>query len=186
MPRRCATSERLTDSDQWTLQSIIRNNMPMHRIALGDAAGTEYYVSEKTGEPVLRTTAQRPVLGLPERRAALAVLHAAAAARAFWNSFVVWVVAHRHRHVRDGHRHRHLALLAVGPLPPARRAVAHAVCGLDEVASLRRALSSGSSPAPGRSAARCRSSPFDFLKASPPTRAFREAATGGPDRPRRR
>src|SRR5262249_30240560 len=49
---------RLTDSDQWTLQSIIRNNMPMHRIALGDDEGTEYYVSEKTGEPVLRTTAR--------------------------------------------------------------------------------------------------------------------------------
>jgi hypothetical protein len=47
----------LTDSDQWTLQSIIRNTMPLHRIALNDAAGTEYYVSEETAEPVLRTTA---------------------------------------------------------------------------------------------------------------------------------
>ena len=47
---------RLTDADQWTLQGVIRNTMPMHRIALGDAAGTEYYVSERTGEPVLRTT----------------------------------------------------------------------------------------------------------------------------------
>jgi hypothetical protein len=48
---------RLLDSDQWTLQNVIRNNMPMHLIALGDTEGTEYYVSEKTGEPVLRTTA---------------------------------------------------------------------------------------------------------------------------------
>ena len=48
---------RLTDSDQWTLQGVIRNTRPMHRIALGDPAGTEYYVSERTGEPVLRTTA---------------------------------------------------------------------------------------------------------------------------------
>ena len=47
---------RLADADQWTLQGVIRNTMPMHRIALGDAAGTEYYVSERTGEPVLRTT----------------------------------------------------------------------------------------------------------------------------------
>lgn len=50
--------ERLTDSDQWILQGVIRSTMPMHRIALGDAAGTEYYVSERTGEPVLRTTAR--------------------------------------------------------------------------------------------------------------------------------
>src|SRR5262249_41072770 len=48
---------RLVDSDQWTLQGVIRNTMPMHRIALGDASGTDYYVSERTGEPVLRTTA---------------------------------------------------------------------------------------------------------------------------------
>ena len=54
---RCSYERRLTDSDQWTLQSLIRNNMPLHRIALGDEAGTEYYVSEKTGEPVIRTTA---------------------------------------------------------------------------------------------------------------------------------
>src|SRR5688572_278736 len=47
---------RLTDSDQWTLQNLIRKQMPMHRIALGDDAGTEYYVSEVAGEPVLRTT----------------------------------------------------------------------------------------------------------------------------------
>jgi len=48
---------RLEDADQWTLQGVIRSNMPMHRIALDDAAGTEYYLSERTGEPVLRTTA---------------------------------------------------------------------------------------------------------------------------------
>src|SRR5262245_11050501 len=34
--------ERLVDADQWTLQSVIRNTMPMHRIALGDSAGTEF------------------------------------------------------------------------------------------------------------------------------------------------
>jgi hypothetical protein len=48
---------RLTEPDQWTLEGVIRNTMPMHRIALGAQAGTEYYVSERTGEPVLRTTA---------------------------------------------------------------------------------------------------------------------------------
>ena len=40
----------LLDSDVWTLYSAQRSAMPMHRIAVGDPAGTVYYVSEKTGE----------------------------------------------------------------------------------------------------------------------------------------
>ena len=47
---------RLTDADQWTLQS--RAFMPMHRIALGDPDGTYLYVSERTGEPVMQTTSR--------------------------------------------------------------------------------------------------------------------------------
>ncbi len=92
---------RLTDSDQWTLQNVMRNNMPLHRIALGDGAGTEYYVSEKTGEPVVRTTATGRFWGYLG-----AVLH--------WLYFTPLrrhgrvleqlrrvVVAHRHDHVRS-------------------------------------------------------------------------------------
>ena len=45
---------RLTDADQWTLQS--RAFMPMHRIGLADADDTVLYVSERTGEPVMKTT----------------------------------------------------------------------------------------------------------------------------------
>jgi hypothetical protein len=45
----------LEDSDQWTLQNAQRQFMPLHRIALGDPAGTYYYVSEKTGELVMKT-----------------------------------------------------------------------------------------------------------------------------------
>lgn len=48
---------RLTDADQWTLQDVIHPQMPMHRVALSDKTGTEYCVSEDSGEPVLRTTA---------------------------------------------------------------------------------------------------------------------------------
>ncbi len=40
----------LLDSDLWTLYSAQRSAMPMHRISVGDPAGTVYYVSEKTGE----------------------------------------------------------------------------------------------------------------------------------------
>src|SRR5262245_14244377 len=40
--------EYLTDSDQWTLQSVVRDLMPLHRIALNDRSHTYYYVSERT------------------------------------------------------------------------------------------------------------------------------------------
>jgi hypothetical protein len=44
----------LTEPDQWTLQSnAVR---PMHRFAVDDAAATKVYVSEITGDVVLRTT----------------------------------------------------------------------------------------------------------------------------------
>ncbi|MGE3704094.1 MAG: hypothetical protein AB7I13_02400 [Vicinamibacterales bacterium] len=44
------------DSDQWTLSTALRPLMPLHRLALGDAGGTELYVSALTGEPVMKTT----------------------------------------------------------------------------------------------------------------------------------
>lgn len=170
---------RLTDSDQWTLQSIIRTNMPMHRIALGDADGTEYYVSEKTGEPVLRTTARGRFWGYLS--AVLHWLYFTPLRRhaGFWNSSVVWSsllgtvmcgmgivigiwrysLSSRFR-LRDTPSHtpyaswmkwHHYAGLVFGFF-----ACTWAFSG---------ALSLG---------------PFDFLKASPASRAFREAATGGP------
>jgi hypothetical protein len=51
----------LTEPDQWTLQA--RAQMPMHRFALDDEAGTKLYVSEVTGDVVLRTTAQERFWG---------------------------------------------------------------------------------------------------------------------------
>lgn len=47
---------RLEDSDQWTLSALIRAHMPVQRVALGDPAGTRLYVSERTGEAVMKTT----------------------------------------------------------------------------------------------------------------------------------
>jgi uncharacterized iron-regulated membrane protein len=44
----------LTEPDQWTLQD--RNRMPMHRFDLDDPEDTHLYVSEVTGDVVLRTT----------------------------------------------------------------------------------------------------------------------------------
>ena len=46
---------RLTDADQWTFD--VRRSMPMHRIAVDDAAGTRLYVTENGGEVVAKTTA---------------------------------------------------------------------------------------------------------------------------------
>ncbi len=45
---------RLTEPDQWTLQS--RAFLPLHRVVIGDAAETVLYVSDRTGEPVMQTT----------------------------------------------------------------------------------------------------------------------------------
>ena len=45
----------LADSDQWTLYNEQRAAMPLHRISVGDPAGTNYYVSEKTGELTMKT-----------------------------------------------------------------------------------------------------------------------------------
>lgn len=44
----------LTDADQWTLQT--RDFLPMHRIALGDSEDTYLYMSDVTGERVMKTT----------------------------------------------------------------------------------------------------------------------------------
>lgn len=46
---------RLTDSDQWTFD--VRRQMPLHRIAVEDAAATFLYVTEHGGEVVGKTTA---------------------------------------------------------------------------------------------------------------------------------
>src|SRR5262249_7247105 len=54
---------RLEDSDQWTLSSVIRAHMPMHRIALGDPESTHLYLSERTGEAVMKTTTPRRLWG---------------------------------------------------------------------------------------------------------------------------
>ena len=45
---------RLTDPDQWSLQ--IRSLLPAHIVSVGDAADTNLYVSEQTGEVVMKTT----------------------------------------------------------------------------------------------------------------------------------
>ncbi|GLS44904.1 PepSY domain-containing protein [Methylobacterium brachythecii] len=49
------TVERV-ERDQWTVTQRYNRLRPFHKVALGDAAGTELYISEKTGEVTLSTT----------------------------------------------------------------------------------------------------------------------------------
>ena len=53
----------LTEPDQWTVGPSRRAALPLHRIALGDPAGTMYYVSERLGEPTMKTDRRGRVLG---------------------------------------------------------------------------------------------------------------------------
>jgi PepSY-associated TM region len=46
----------LLDYDQWTVAGKYRRHRPLYRLALDDDAGTEIYISSKTGEIVLDTT----------------------------------------------------------------------------------------------------------------------------------
>ena len=53
----------LAAPDLFTVDSPFKPQMPLHRFALDDAAGTKYYVSEKTGETVMRTDTKTRFLG---------------------------------------------------------------------------------------------------------------------------
>jgi hypothetical protein len=80
---------RLTDADQWSFG--VRGRMPLHRIAVEDAAGTHLYVTENGGEVVLKTTASGRFWGW-----AGAVLHWLYFApfrryTAMWNETLVWL-----------------------------------------------------------------------------------------------
>jgi hypothetical protein len=83
-----ASATRLTEPDQWMLQA--RGQLPAYRFRLDDEAGTEIYVSEASGDVVLRTTRRErlwaylgPVLHwiyfTPLRRDA-----------ALWSNIVIW------------------------------------------------------------------------------------------------
>lgn len=53
--------QTLTISDQWTLQA--RQHLPIHKIALGDAADTRLYISSKSGEVVVDANRRERVWG---------------------------------------------------------------------------------------------------------------------------
>jgi hypothetical protein len=80
---------RLTDADQWSFG--IRARMPLHRIAVNDAAGTMLYVTESGGEVVLKTTRTGRLWG-----GAGAVMHwlyftPLRRQAGVWNQLIVWL-----------------------------------------------------------------------------------------------
>src|SRR6185295_7398942 len=46
----------VAEPDQWTLSGDARRGLPLHRIALGDPDGSEIYISNHTGDIVMKTT----------------------------------------------------------------------------------------------------------------------------------
>lgn len=58
-PRHLGT---VVDIDQWTLTNSLNRHRPLHRFALDDQQGTEVYVSQASGEVVMKTTRRERVL----------------------------------------------------------------------------------------------------------------------------
>lgn len=79
---------RLTSPDQWTLE--ISRQLPLHRIAFEDPAGTRLYVSEATGEIVMRTTAASRRWAYPGAILHWIYLTPLRRHTVAWAQFVIW------------------------------------------------------------------------------------------------
>ena len=75
-----ATIVARADYDQWSVPNGFDRHRPLFRVALGDAAGTEIYVSSRTGEIVLDTTRSERRMELGRQRPALDLSDGAAGA----------------------------------------------------------------------------------------------------------
>jgi hypothetical protein len=184
VPEHAATmqyDEYLPDSDQWTLEGAVRELMPLHRIAIGDAAGTHYYVSAKTGDLAMKTDTGTRVRGYLS-----AVLHwiyftPLRRHNELWSQSIIWgsligcvmciggiVIGIWRYGLSARFRQKHVPSHS----PYAGLMKWHHYAGLlfgvfTFTWALSGALSLG---------------PFDFLKAKPASKTEREAPTGGPVR----
>ena len=79
----------LREPDQWTLQS--QQFLPLHKVALGDPGDTHLYVSDRTGEPVMKTS--RSTRGVAYVGAVLHWLYFTPLRRrgAVWVQSVIWL-----------------------------------------------------------------------------------------------
>jgi hypothetical protein len=78
----------LMDADQWTMG--LRAQMPLHRVAVGDSGDSYYYVAQRSGELVMRTTAAERRWAYPG--AVLHWLYFAPFRRqaAVWTQTIIW------------------------------------------------------------------------------------------------
>lgn len=167
----------VTEPDQWTIQA--RAQMPMYRFALDDAEDTHLYVSEVTGDVVLRTTRKERFWGYlgpvfhwvyftPLRRNG-----------PLWTQFIIWssligcvmcitgIVWGLWRYSPRS-RFRLKRVLSVSPYAGWMKW--HHIAGLIfGVVTLTWTYSGLLSMGP-----------FNWFRSAPPSRAEREASTGGP------
>jgi hypothetical protein len=80
----------LEDSDQWTLLEGPHSQTPLHRIALGDAKDTYFYVSQKTGEPVQKTDRDTRFWGFLSAVLHYVYIPSLKRRGNLWNGFIVW------------------------------------------------------------------------------------------------
>ena len=57
-----ADSSTLLAPDQWTLEGVLRHQLPLHRMRFADPAGTTVYVSANGGDVILSTTRRERAL----------------------------------------------------------------------------------------------------------------------------
>jgi len=80
----------LIDSDQWTLQSAQRRQMPLHRIAVGDDRDTYYYVAERTGQVVMKTDRASRIMGFFSGVLHWVYFTPLRKNGYVWNQFIIW------------------------------------------------------------------------------------------------
>ena len=125
----------LESPDEFTRIPTLAGYVPLHRIAMNDAAGTEYYVSEKSNEIVQRTDRRSRILAISGY-----VLHNLFffRQRTWWTpllDFIAWTAMLM---VVTGYRRRNLARGAQAAISSQRCSVLHTLLRLDEVAPLCR------------------------------------------------
>jgi hypothetical protein len=83
--------ELMTTQDQWTLPEGYRPLLPLHRIAVGDPKDTYYYISARTGEPVMETDREGRVLGFLSTILHFVYIPSLKRQPQLWNHFIIWV-----------------------------------------------------------------------------------------------
>jgi hypothetical protein len=122
--------------DQWTLPERFHSLMPIHRIAVGDPEDTYYYISGKTGEPVIETDRAGRFWGF---LSTILHLHPGPKTRIGTVEQVHHLGAIRGKLVLSVRtRPWHLALFARSAVPSKGGKIAFTILWLDAVASLRR------------------------------------------------